>query len=137
MTHRAHFADFSEVLPVAHYLTLGHMLCYKCPTLEATTTRSELLALRVCEARDAAGLTNRELAIRSGVPRRTIVRITNGHNKSRINTETLEAIAQATGLPVSFFSDPSSRVLAAAELLVAALVDELRSTLAREKEAVA
>lgn len=84
-----------------------------------------------------AGLTNRALAEKSGVPRRTIVRITNGHNKSRVNPETLEAIAGAVGLPVSFFADPSSKVVAAAEMLVAALVDELRATLARQTEPVA
>lgn len=103
----------------------------------ATASRSALLALRVREARDAAGFNNTQLAIHSGVPRRTISRITNGHNKSRINAETLEALAEATGVPVSFFSDPSSRVVAAAELLVNALVEELRATLAREQEPVA
>lgn len=100
--------------------------------LEATGTRAELLALRVCEARDSAGLTNRALAEKSGVPRRTIVRITNGHNKSRVNPETLEAIAEATGVSVAFFAEPSTRVVAAAELLVAALVDELRDAIGRE-----
>lgn len=109
--------------------------------LEATGTRAELLALRVREARDAAGLNNRSLAEKAGVPRRTIVRITNGHNKSRINAETLEAIADATGVSVAFFAEPSTRVVAAAELLVAALVDELRDAISREnstaKEVVA
>lgn len=105
--------------------------------MDATVTRAELLAHRVCEARDAAGLTNRELAIRAELPRRTIVRITNGHNKSRINPETLEAIAKATGFPVSFFAEPSSRVIAAAESLVAALVDELRQEIARAAESAA
>lgn len=100
--------------------------------LEATGTRAELLALRVREARDSAGMTNRALAEKAGLPRRTIVRITNGHNKSRVNPETLEAIAEATGVPAAFFAEPSTRVVAAAELLVAALVDELRETLARE-----
>jgi len=100
--------------------------------LEATGTRAELLALRVREARDSAGLTNRALAERSGVPRRTIVRITNGHNKSRVNPETLEAIADATGVSVAFFAEPSTRVVAAAELLVAALVDELRDAIGRD-----
>ena len=100
--------------------------------MEATGTRAELLALRVREARDSAGLTNRALAERSGVPRRTIVRITNGHNKSRVNPETLEAIADATGVSVAFFAEPSTRVVAAAELLVAALVDELRDAIGRD-----
>lgn len=100
--------------------------------MEVGATRGELLGGRVCEARDAAGLSNSELARRAGVDRKTIVRIVNGHNKSRVNPETLEAIAAATGVPTSFFSEPSSRVVAAAELLVAALVDELRDTLARE-----
>lgn len=100
--------------------------------MEAAATRGELLASRIREARDAAGLSNSELARRSDVPRRTIVRITNGQNKSRVNPDTLEAIASATGVQVSFFSDPSSRVVAAAELLVAALIDELRDTIERE-----
>lgn len=90
-------------------------------------TRAEHLAARICEARDEAGFSNAELARRAGVPRRTIVRITNAHNKTRVNQETLEALAAATGKPISFFSsDPTSRVAAAADTLVAALVDELR-----------
>lgn len=104
--------------------------------LEATGTRAELLALRVREARDSAGLTNRSLAEKSGVPRRTIVRITNGHNKSRVNPETLEAIADATGVSTAFFAEPSSRVVAAAELLVAALVDELRDAISQQNSTV-
>lgn len=89
-------------------------------------TRAEHLAARIREARDEAELSNAELARRAGVPRRTIVRITNAHNKTRVNHETLEAIGNATGKPVSFFtSDPSSRVAAAAETLVAALMDDL------------
>lgn len=95
---------------------------------------SSLLADRVCQARDEARLSNAELALRAGVPRRTIVRITNGHNKTRLNQETLEAIAQATGKPLSFFAVNGvtlSLVTAAAENLVAVLMAAMREEMQR------
>lgn len=102
-----------------------------------TPARSELLAARVIEARDELGWSNAELARRAGLPRRTIVRITNGGNKARVNPETIERIAAATAKPASFFAvGPESRVAAAAQLLVAALVAELRTTIAEQQLAV-
>lgn len=100
--------------------------------MEDGFSRADLLARRVIDARDAAGLNNTRLAILSGVPRRTIVRITNGHNKERVNLETLEAIADATGVAVAFFAEPSTRVVEATHLLVAALLDELRDAISRD-----
>lgn len=101
--------------------------------------RSVFLAQRVCQARDEAGLSNAELARRAGLPRRTIVRITNGANKARIQQETIEKIAGATGKPISFFSftpgGASPRVAEAVETLYAALLADLRQELhGRESE---
>lgn len=82
-------------------------------------------------------MNNAELARKAGLPRRTIVRITNGGNKQRINPDTIEAIAAATGKPVGFFSFAStasaSRVAEAVDGLYAALLADLRAELASEQ----
>ena len=79
-------------------------------------------------------MNNAELARKAGLPRRTIVRITNGGNKQRINPDTIEAIAAATGKPVGFFhySPGSGRVAEAVDNLAAALLADLRERLASD-----
>lgn len=102
---------------------------------EITQTRAQMIASLVCRARDDAGLNNTSLAQESGVPRRTIVRITNGQGDSGPELDTLAKIAQATRKPLSYFhvgGGASDRVRTAAEGLVEALVDELRERLATE-----
>jgi transcriptional regulator with XRE-family HTH domain len=111
-------------------LTQGHCLCYQCPTLAAKTTeRAKIIAARVVRARDDAKLNNSSLAIATGLPRRTIVRITGGHNEP--DTDTLERIANATRKPLSFFQvdRPRPDLSAAVESLVDVLVDEVRAKL--------
>lgn len=96
-------------------------------------TRSDFFADRVCQARDELGISNAELARKAGLPRRTIVRITNGGNKQRINPDTIEAIAAATGKPIGFFTFSAStttRVAEAVDNLYAALLYDLRAQLA-------
>lgn len=93
------------------------------------TERARLIGERVAAARDEAGLNNSSLAVAAGLPRRTIVRITNGRNEPE--AETLEKIARATGKSLDYFrldlAPASVRVRAAAEDLVMALVEELRA----------
>lgn len=119
-----------------HHLTQGHKVCYMCPTLATKTTeRAQVIGLRVCEARDEAGLNNTSLALATGLPRRTIVRVANGRNEA--DTGTLERIANATGKPLDFFRvdappAPSDGLKVAAENLVVALMAELRSEFASE-----
>lgn len=99
-------------------------------------TRSDFLRDRVCQARDEAGLNNAELARKAGLPRRTIVRITNGGNKRGLQQDTVEAIARATGKPVGFFTFSTtapSRVAEAVDSLYAALLADLRAELASEQ----
>lgn len=100
------------------------------------TARSDFLADRVCQARDELGMSNAELARMAGIPRRTVVRITNGQNKQRINPETVERIAAATGKPIGFFSyaaaGRTTRVAEAVDSLYAALLADLRAELASE-----
>lgn len=111
-------------------MTLGHLVCYTCPTLAAKSTeRAKIIGLRVCEARDQAKLNNTSLALATGLPRRTIVRITNGQNEP--DGDTLERIANATRKPLSFFQvdRPRPDLSAAVESLVDVLVEEVRSSL--------
>lgn len=114
----------------AHLLTLGHLVCYLCPTLATKSTeRAEIIGRRVCVARDQARLNNTSLAVATGIPRRTIVRITNGQNEP--DGDTLEKIANATRKPLSFFQvdRPRPDLSAAVECLVDVLIDEVRAKL--------
>lgn len=100
-----------------------------------TTDRALLIGRRVREACDDIGLSNSELARRTGLPRRTIVRITNGHNEADVAT--LELISRETGKPLDFFraegaTPAPDRIRLAAEGLVEALVAELRQTVSAE-----
>lgn len=99
------------------------------------TQRADFLRDRVCQARDEAGLNNAELARKAGLPRRTIVRITNGGNKRGLQQDTLEALAAATGKPVGFFSfaGAPNRIAEAVDGLYAALLADLRAELATEQ----
>jgi transcriptional regulator with XRE-family HTH domain len=110
-------------------LTQGHLLCYECPMAAKSTDRAKIIAARVVQARDDAKLNNSSLSAVSGVPRRTIVRITGGHNEP--DGETLERIANATRKPLSFFQvdRPRPDLSAAVESLVDVLVDEVRAKL--------
>jgi transcriptional regulator with XRE-family HTH domain len=106
---------------------------YTCPTLAAKTTdRAIIIAARVREAIQDAGINNSELARRTGLQRRTIVRIANGHNEP--DTETLEKIAQGTGKTLDFFAvtgrGPSPRVVEALNDFYAVLLADLRETIA-------
>jgi transcriptional regulator with XRE-family HTH domain len=91
-----------------------------------STERAVIIGRRVCEARDAARLNNTSLAVATGIPRRTIVRITNGQNEPDV--ETLEKIANATRRRLSFFQveQPRPDLAAAIEDLVDVLVGEVR-----------
>ena len=101
-----------------------------------STERAKITGLRVCEARDAAGLNNTTLAIATGIPRRTIVRTANGHNEPDL--ETLERIANATRKPLSYFQvdRPRPDLSAAVESLVDVLVAEVRSKLLERAAAI-
>ena len=58
-------------------------------------------AVAITKAREAAGLTQRELAERSGVPRSTIARIERGYNTS-IDTLSKIAFALNKRVKISF-----------------------------------
>lgn len=105
-------------------------MCYTCPTLPTKSTeRAKIIGLRVSAARDEAGLNNSTLALAAGLPRRTIVRIANGHNAADVST--LERIAVATRKPLSYFQidRPRADLGLAVENLVDALMDDLRGKL--------
>lgn len=62
------------------------------------------ISLRIREARDAAGLTQVELAERSGLPQSHISRLEQG--KHSPSGKTLGKIASALGLKLSYFDRP-------------------------------
>jgi DNA-binding XRE family transcriptional regulator len=65
----------------------------------------DYVSRRIAEARSAAGITQAELAVKSGLPQSHISRLESGkHSPSHA---TLQKIAGALGLPVSTF-DPSA-----------------------------
>ena len=66
------------------------------------TDRAKIIASKIRQARDEAGLKNTTLALASGLPRRSVVRLVNGRNAP--NGATLEKIAKATRKPLSFFA---------------------------------
>jgi transcriptional regulator with XRE-family HTH domain len=103
------------------------------------TERAIIIGGRVRKAVTEAGINNSELARRSGLQRRTIVRIANGHNEP--DNRTLERIAAATGKTMNFFaispgSTASPRIVEAVHNLYTALLEDLRDEIAapdREK----
>lgn len=111
-------------------------MCYQCPTMAAKTSeRAQIIGMRVREARDEAGLNNSSLALAAGLPRRTIVRIANGHNEA--DSGTIEAIARATRKPLDFFRGDNPQqlvepVMAAAQNLFETLIHEVRVQLAAD-----
>lgn len=84
---------------------------------------------RIRQAVEEAKINNSELARRTGIQRRTIVRLANGHNEP--DQGTLEKIARATGKSLNFFAvdsgaAPSPRVVEAVNGLYLALLQDLR-----------
>ena len=68
---------------------------------EKWRTWTEWVGKRIREARNEAGLTQEQLAAKSGLPQSHISRIENAkHSPARA---TIEKIANALGRPVSFF----------------------------------
>lgn len=61
-----------------------------------------LIGERVLVAREAAGLTQQELAANSGIAQSTLSAIETGHTQ-RPERQTIERIAQCTGYPLGFF----------------------------------
>lgn len=93
------------------------------------TERAIIIGGRLRQAITDAGLNNSELARRTGVQRRTIVRIANGHNEP--DSGTLEKLAKAVGKSLDYFSVSgpalaSPRVVEAVNDLYQALLDDLR-----------
>lgn len=99
-----------------------------------TTERAVIIGGRVRQAVAEAGINNSELARRTGLQRRTIVRLANGHNEP--DTETLEKIATATGKSLNFFAigdpGPSAKIVEAVSALYSALLEDVRETIASE-----
>lgn len=123
------------------YLTQGHWVCYHCPTLATKNTeRAIIIGGRVRSAIVDAGINNSELARRTGLQRRTVVRIANGHNEP--DNGTLERIARATGKSLDFFAVQSAtaaspRVVELVNDLYIALLEDVRETIAADtREAV-
>lgn len=94
--------------------------------------RAIIIGGRIRQAITDASINNSELARRTGIQRRTIVRIANGHNEP--DSETLEKIAVATGKTLGYFAIESGaaspRVVEAVHGLYAALLDDLRQEIA-------
>lgn len=110
-------------------------MCYLCHTLAAKSTeRAKIIGLRICAARDDAKLTNTSLAVLTGIPRRTIIRVAQGYNEP--DSETLERIAIATRKPLSYFQVERARpdLSAAVESLVDVLIEEVRFKLVERSE---
>jgi transcriptional regulator with XRE-family HTH domain len=109
-------------------------VCYHCPTLAVKSTeRAIIIGGRVRRAIAEAGINNSELARRAELPRRTIVRIANGHNEP--DNATLEKIARATGKTLNYFAvdagpSASPRVVEAVHNLYVALLEDLRDEIA-------
>jgi transcriptional regulator with XRE-family HTH domain len=122
------------VASVRQHLTQGHQVCYTCPTLGAKNTeRAIIVGGRVRRAIADAGINNSELARRTGLQRRTIVRIANGHNEP--DNATLEKIARGTGKSLDYFAVDggpvsSPRVVEAVHSLYVALLEDLRDEIA-------
>lgn len=87
-----------------------------------TTSRAEAMSAKIREARDSAGFNNTELADAAGLPRRSVVRLTNGRNVPHEGT--LEKLAAATGKPLSFFAVDAGlqRITSEQERIVDALL---------------
>ena len=78
------------------------------PRIEAQARQARAsLGGRIRERREAAGLTQAELATRAGIGRVTLTRIERGEHSPR--TETLTAIARALGAEVEDLILPPSR----------------------------
>lgn len=97
------------------------------------TERAIIIGGRVRRAITEAGINNSELARRTGLPRRTIVRIANGHNEP--DNGTLEKIARGTGKTLNYFAVDtvplaSPRVVEAVHGLYTALLEDLRDAIA-------
>lgn len=74
---------------------------YQSKVEEVASTGRQFLGKRIRAIREAAGMTQSELAIAAGIGRVTEVRIENGDQSPRY--ETLMAIARALGRPVPDF----------------------------------
>lgn len=119
-------------------------MCILCPTLATKNTeRAIIIGGRVRRAITEAGLNNSELARRTGLTRKTIVRIANGQNEP--DNGTLEKIAREVGKTMNYFAvdggpAASPRVVEAVHSLYTALLEDLREEIAaadHERQAVA
>lgn len=100
---------------------------------QKNTERAIIIGGRVRRAIADAGINNSELARRTGLQRRTIVRLANGHNEP--DSGTLEKIARATGKTLDYFAvdggpSASPRVVEAVHSLYTALIEDLRDEIA-------
>lgn len=101
-----------------------------------STERAIVTGARVRQAIQDAGINNSELARRTGLPRRTIVRVANGHNEP--DSATLEKIATGTGKTLDYFaidaSVASPRVVEAVQQLYLALLDDVKLAIAVDSQ---